>query len=109
MDTKRLILFVIFSFSILMLWDSWQRQHTPASPESAQHADTSVPSAAREPVAGVKTELPLESGFKLQTAQRIHVETDMFKAGIETIGGDIRKLELTQQRASDSSGIISFC
>jgi YidC/Oxa1 family membrane protein insertase len=105
MDTKRLILFVIFSFSILMLWDSWQRQHAPTLSDPAQqHADISVPNAAREPAAGAKTELPLESGFKLQTAQRIHVETDMFKAGIETVGGDIRTLELTQQRASDSSG-----
>jgi len=27
MDTQRLILFVIFSFSALFLWEAWQREH----------------------------------------------------------------------------------
>ena len=27
MDTKRLILFVIFSFSLMLLWDSFQKQN----------------------------------------------------------------------------------
>ena len=26
METKRLILFVVFSFSLLLLWDSWQQK-----------------------------------------------------------------------------------
>lgn len=105
MDTKRLILFVIFSFSILMLWDAWQRQHTPvpASPEAHQLSDTSIPTAAKGVVPVAKAELPLDSGFKLQAGQRINIETDLFKVGIETVGGDIRKLELTKQHASDSS------
>ena len=29
METKRLILFVVFSFSLLLLWDSWQKEQTP--------------------------------------------------------------------------------
>ena len=30
MDTQRLILFIVFSFSILMLWDAWQKEQHPA-------------------------------------------------------------------------------
>ena len=26
METKRLILFVVFSFALLLLWDSWQQK-----------------------------------------------------------------------------------
>ena len=29
MDTRRLVLFVIFSFSIMMLWDAWQQKNYP--------------------------------------------------------------------------------
>ncbi len=50
MDTRRLVLFVIFSMSILMLWDAWQRQ-TCTSEVVAQQAsqavvDGSVPNQA---------------------------------------------------------------
>jgi len=37
MDTQRLILFVIFSFSALFLWERWQSEHRPpVSPPAAQ-------------------------------------------------------------------------
>ena len=29
MDTQRLILFFIFGFSVLMLWDAWEKDHRP--------------------------------------------------------------------------------
>lgn len=105
MDTKRLILFVIFSFSILMLWDSWQRQHVPQAPltEVQQQApDHSIPQAAK-PTAGQPADLPEESGFSLQAGQRIHVTTDLFSADIETMGGDLRRLELLKHRAADAN------
>lgn len=105
MDTKRLILFVIFSFSILMLWDAWQRQHAPepTAIEAQQAADSSIPQAVTGKPATEQAELPKESGFHLQAGQRIHVETDLFKADIDSIGGDLRKLELTKHKASDSN------
>lgn len=104
MDTKRLILFIIFSFSILMLWDAWQRQHTPvATVSEAQRAeDSSIPQAAKDAAVSTKAEMPQESGFKLQNGQRISVETDLFKADIDTIGGDLRRLELTKHRAASA-------
>jgi len=109
MDTKRLILFVIFSFSILMLWDAWQRQHAPLTPatETQQTTDSSIPDAGKQLPANTVSkssgELPKETGFRLQTAQRISVVTDLFKADIDTTGGDIRHLELLKHRADDSN------
>jgi len=29
MDTQRLVLFFIFGFSLLMLWDAWEKEHRP--------------------------------------------------------------------------------
>jgi YidC/Oxa1 family membrane protein insertase len=104
MDTRRLVLFVIFSMSILMLWDAWQRQNAPAEAVVSQSATASV--AANQnvaPVAGATSpaDLPVNGDYKLQSAQRIQVTTDLFKADIETTGGDLRRLELLKHRASD--------
>lgn len=102
MDTKRLILFVIFSFSILMLWEAWQRDRMPEPTVIApQSQDASVPQAVTGE-AGVQTDLPAETGFRLDSEQRIHVATDLYKAEIDTLGGDLRRLELTQHYASES-------
>lgn len=105
MDTKRLILFVIFSFSILMLWDAWQREHTPPPETVTAEAatDNSVPHAEKLPGAKAAADMPKESGFRLQTADRIQVETDVYKAVIDTTGGDLRRLELLKHRADNST------
>lgn len=106
MDTRRLVLFVIFSMSILMLWEAWQRQHAPVEPtqqtSSNIRTDSSVPSQNADTVSATKTELPAETDYKLLTGQRISVTTDLYKADIETTGGDLRRLELLKHRASDN-------
>lgn len=108
MDTKRLILFIIFSFSILMLWDAWQRQHAPqpTATEAQQNIDSSIPQAPQDTLPSANkaaVAMPQESSFHLQSGQRINVETDLFKADIDTIGGDLRRLELTKHRATDAT------
>lgn len=106
MDTKRLVLFVIFSMSILMLWEAWQRLNVPALvvPQTSSIAqDASVPSQlASAPANVVKTEITDNSDYKLLSGQRISVTTDLFKANIETVGGDLRRLELLKHRASEN-------
>ena len=106
MDTRRLVLFVIFSMSILMLWEAWQRQHTPAeiTQQISSNApmDNSVPSQSTSAAVVAKTEMPAESDYKLLSGQRISVVTDLYKADIETTGGDIRRLELLKHRAADN-------
>jgi YidC/Oxa1 family membrane protein insertase len=104
MDTRRLVLFVIFSMSILMLWDAWQRQNAPAEAvvsQSATGAAVSNQNVAPSAAAASPADLPLNGDYKLQSAQRIQVTTDLFKADIETTGGDLRRLELLKHRASE--------
>ncbi|OAM51979.1 membrane protein insertase YidC [Methylovorus sp. MM2] len=104
MDTKRLILFVIFSFSILMLWDGWQRQHAPAvDPTVAtQEQDSSVPESTKSQTVTQHAELPKDSGFKLQTDKNVLVATDLYKVNIDTVGGDLRRIELVKHRAANT-------
>ncbi len=102
MDTRRLVLFVIFSMSILMLWDAWQRQHAPAEivqQVASNNADTTPTSIASS---AVNTNVAVDNDYKLQVGQRISVTTDLYKADIETTGGDLRRLELLKHRAEDN-------
>ena len=103
MDTKRLVLFVIFSMSILMLWDAWQRQHetTDAVQQTATDV-TTAPGQVANANSTIAADLPVESDYKLLAGQRISVTTDLYKADIETTGGDLRRLELLKHRASES-------
>ncbi len=107
MDTKRLILFVIFSFSILMLWEAWQRDHAPQSVSSQPGVPASAVTAADSGVPQAPaTQQPVvqDSGFSLQRGARVRVRTDLVMAEIDTMGGDIRRLELLQHRdSSDKS------
>jgi YidC/Oxa1 family membrane protein insertase len=104
MDTKRLILFVIFSFSVLMLWDAWQQHNAPAPVvETAEPQDASIPQAVKSdlPTVASPSDLPQTSGFRLEKGQRIKIETDLYKGEIDTVGGDLRKLTLLKHLADD--------
>ena len=94
MDVKRLILFVVLSFSILFFWNTWQEKRMPVEQVASSQTNNPVKTNA----AGIDQ----ETQFRLQTDKRVLVQTDLFKAEIDTMGGDLRKLELTQHRAADS-------
>ncbi len=103
MDTRRLVLFVIFSMSILMLWDVWQTHNAPATPAQQVATPSASGTGQHDAMSTVSpSDLPVETGYTLQKGQRIKVTTDLFMAEIETIGGDLRRLELLKHRAADS-------
>jgi YidC/Oxa1 family membrane protein insertase len=51
MDNQRLILFVVFSFSLLLLWEAWQAKDQPPQQQEAsapaRQAATGVPAATQ--------------------------------------------------------------
>lgn len=96
MDTKRLILFVIFSASILMLWDAWQRQYAPKEPMTATQNSATVLTKQGTEVAQAN------NAFKLVKSQRIQIKTDLYDVQIDTTGGDIRYIALQKHRADNS-------
>jgi YidC/Oxa1 family membrane protein insertase len=103
MDTRRLVLFVIFSMSILMLWDAWQRQLAPveiAPQVASNNADTTPTINATS--SAVNSNVAVDNDYKLKIGQRITVTTDLYKADIETTGGDLRRLELLKHRSADN-------
>lgn len=103
MDTKRLILFIIFSMSTLMLWDAWQRHNAPAPVSQQPDQTTNQSTAGAADVVNNTTSSDIAvNNFTLTKGQRISVSTDLYQADIETTGGDLRKLVLLKHRANDS-------
>jgi YidC/Oxa1 family membrane protein insertase len=103
MDTQRLIAFVVFSFSALMLWDAWQKHNAPKQlpvPVSAS-APIGVPNPTGTlpvPSPGVTTPAPAapQASPVVTGGDPIHVGTDLFDLELSTLGGDIRRLTLKQ-------------
>ena len=109
MDTQRLILWLIFSFSAVMLWQAWEREHNPpvttAAPSAPGQPAGTRPSA---PAPGIPAPAPLPGAPPAATApvasQTIEVRTDLFVADIDTVGGVVARVALDKHRdAQDSS------
>jgi len=99
MDTQRLILFVIFSFSLLMLYDAWQRENRPAAPALPPAATSAVPTPSAPPASPPgRPATPAEgvpaTGAAAPAHEPIRVETDFVRAEIDPVGGDIVRLDL---------------
>ncbi len=93
MDFQRLFLFLIFAFSLMLVWDGWQRY---------QHPELYVQQEIPGGKAAEKASLPAapgQSAIAQQASQRpagktVLVKTDLLEAEISTVGGDISRLAL---------------
>ncbi|HRF72591.1 MAG TPA: membrane protein insertase YidC [Accumulibacter sp.] len=94
MDNRRLLLLLVFSFSLVMLWDAWQKYNQPKpaiSPAGASAVDRSTPqpsASLQAPVPGA----PEATAATAKSAETVTVKTDLFTAEIAVQGGDIVRL-----------------
>ena len=100
----RLFFFLAFAISIMLLWESWQRTQQPIArtvPAVAPKAVVPTTGSAPDRAATVSPEaIAVATQQKAQAGQRITVKTDYLTAEINTVGGDLRRLEFLQQRDS---------
>ena len=96
MDTQRLILFVVFSFSLLMLWESWQKQDQPAATATAPSQSSTTGAAPVPTLDDQQRAAPTTASAALQNGARAVVTTDVLRAEIDANGGDLRSLALTR-------------
>jgi len=117
MDTRRTILWVVFSVSLFLLWDNWQRYNNKPSffgmPAQTQATAGSTPKAAggasgevptpsaavpkgSDPVpagqAAVAATVPAASGSA--QGERVRVETDLLKVDLNSAGAQLERAEL---------------
>ena len=107
MDNQRLILFIVFSFSLLLLWESWQAKHAPEPAPVASITQTAP--AATPPTPSQALNAPAATpvapaGFA--KGARAIVETDVLRATIDANGGDLRQLQLLSYRETEDKNEI---
>jgi YidC/Oxa1 family membrane protein insertase len=125
-DIRRTILWVVFGFSMILLWDQWQISNgrpatfMPQAPKTA--TSTAKPAPAAVPVAGSASQAnsgvpsssvpssaaPAAAGSNLPPApnstaaapakELIEVTTDVLKLGFDAEGGTLVRAELLKQR-----------
>ena len=94
MDFQRVFLFLIFSFSLFLLWDGWQKQNAPIQKVTTV-SSTPVASSVLSKSETVKTPLTPDSSYQTdKTGEIVTIKTDVFNVEINTIGGDINRVEL---------------
>src|SRR5512139_625310 len=104
MDNQRLILFIVFSFSLLLLWEAWQGKHAPApvAPPVASSPASTVPTPSQ--ALSAPAAAPSQTGFA--KGQRAVVETDVMRATIDGNGGDLRELQLLPYREMEDKNQV---
>src|SRR6266850_1008134 len=102
MDTQRLILLFIFGFSVLMLWEAWDREQRP-KPPAVQAAQPAVPApapaktpSAAPPPGQIAPSAPAEAAGEV-----VRITTDLIIAEIDTRGGTLKRLELLRHKDSN--------
>lgn len=101
MDFQRIFLFLIFTFSLFSLWDGWQRYSHPEAYVVAP-ATSSVPSqSVQMPEKVVVTPAIVAAQQSSIQGQTVRVKTDFLDAEINTIGGDLKRLEFLKHQDTD--------
>lgn len=97
MDIQRLFLFLIFAFSLALVWDGWQRyQHPEQYIQQSAVANEGLPKP-RATTSAVIVQAAISQPSPAQVAGKIiHVKTNFLEAEINTIGGDIQRLAFLQ-------------
>ena len=106
MDTQRLILLFIFSFSLLMLWEAWEKHNRPVVPASAPSSQQqgSVPPPAAGPAGAAKpSAAAIPAADAAAKGETLRVTTDLFVAEVDTLGGTLKRLELLKHKHSKDS------
>ena len=118
MEIQRTVLLIALAFVLLFLWQNWltyQEEKTPSTTQSPATDSGGVPSLGVEPRGeGPGGEIPdapsapvtvvsdeaAPAAADLQRGERILVETDILRAEIDALGGDLRRVELLKHPVS---------
>jgi len=113
-DIRRTVLWVIFGFSMVLLWDQWQVHNGHKAtffPTPAQQAQVAAASAAAPQAAGVPAPVVLQGTVAVPVVETraaskelVQVETDLFKLSFDTEGGTLVRAELLKHEDEQKPG-----
>lgn len=117
-DIRRTVLWVVFTMSLVLLWDGWQKHNghpsmfspAPAKPAAAASAPAGgVPASAALPAATAAAGSPGVPATTVQApaSETVEIRTDVIKATLDSQGGSLVRVELLKHKdESDPSGHV---
>jgi YidC/Oxa1 family membrane protein insertase len=115
---KRTILWIVFSVSLVVLWNDWMvsqgkpSMFSPTPPAKTATVQGGAKSDVPAPVAPVSGAAALP-GAAVPAAEfkneRVTITTDVFKVDIDTLGGQVKRLELLQYKSGGHPGWFGGC
>jgi YidC/Oxa1 family membrane protein insertase len=116
---KRTILWIVFSVSLVFLWNEWAvytgkpSMFAPAPAQVAKapgaKTDTGVPAAVPMGATAGAAAVPGAAATAVAKAERITITTDVMKVDIDTAGGQVKRLELLKYKGTASPGWFGGC
>ena len=112
MDTQRLVLFFIFGFSLLMLWDAWEKEHRP---KPAPQVQAQTPAATTVPTPSGKAATPAApaprtgdgsvpgAATPAAKGETIVVRADLMVAEFNTLGASLTRVEFLKHKEAKNS------
>lgn len=107
-DIRRTVLWVVFTMSLVLLWDGWQKHNghpsmfSPA-PKTAATAPASSPASgvpAAAATGGAVATAPAAAAAPAAPSEKITIHTDVLTVTVDTLGGDIVRAELPKYLTS---------
>lgn len=116
-DIRRTILWVIFGFSMVLLWDQWQVYNGRQATFFPSGKPAATASAPQSPASGVPSTVPTTSATATPGAtppgagaavpaakrERIVVTTDLMRVTFDSEGGSVVRTELLKHTADSSA------
>ncbi len=93
MDSRRLILFIALSLGLMLVWEKFVAPQQ-ATATNVQNATNSLPNGSANQ--------PADNSTSLNSGNNILVTTDLFQAKINSIGGDLRDVDLLNHGRQDN-------
>ncbi len=115
MDIKRTVLLVVFSLSLLILWDNWNRFNggpsmfapdqavQQAGPAATKGSDASVPQATSSTPAATGAQVPAGAAPAAAQGELVSISTDLLKVEVNTLGGELSRVELLKHKDAHKS------
>ncbi len=106
MDIQRGLLFIALAFVLILIYQKWLEEQQPpptSTPQPSAQTSVPAPDTGDVPQAPTAVDQPPESPEQPQavaTSDRVLVTTDLFRAHIDTGGGDLKKVELLKYPVS---------
>ncbi|MFG6431848.1 membrane protein insertase YidC [Roseateles sp. LYH14W] len=107
-DIRRTVLWVVFTMSLVLLWDGWQKHNghpsmfSPTPPKAVSTAPgTPASSGVPSATAAVAGQAPAPVSAPVAApSEKVVIRTDVLTVTVDTLGGDIVRAELPKYLTS---------